>query len=664
MKKKLLLITLLVALLACAFAISVSAEEASIPEWPATVETIDGMSDKSVFGADGTVGATSRVLMSDGKAYPAYYIFKNTATFGITFTELTGYSASDIVRLEVPKGVTSTGTSAMKTENGYTALKTVVFPEGFTTLGGYTFKATDSLPSALVYVTLPSTLKSIGENAFTTCASLKELIIPEGVTKIPTSMAYYCTSLETLVLPSTIESIGNSAFRSCDLSNGVVIPEGCTSIGEYAFKGSGTPIVYLPSTLETVSKEAFKECPNLTTLNSKAPMIGEHMFADCFNLEFVTLENTKVVKQRAFNMASPKIAKISELVLPEGLTTIGEYAFVRLSITELVTPSTLTTVDKYAFAYCKSLEKVTVLGPTIGTYMFADGANVLEEVVLTNKLTSVGTGAFNNVRKDKFTTYFAGTAEEAATFKTNFGSVIDRFTKAVYCSYEDYTDNNYTPNSSNYLFIYDCDICTVAFDGNHPAQKDDGNCNTAVMCSVCKTYECVPAKEHANGERLAYTDLMAEGEYYFGCTNDGCTVGSTGKAPALFVCLGYSAQLDGNGIVREFLLNHDAIEKYKELVDPNFEYGLVVAIENKSPLKIDESGKTATANASVLLANFTNSSFNKVQVKISGIPNSAVEALIVNTIYARNNDEIYYANIGEMSKVAEGKSYNDLSTDE
>lgn len=663
--KKLLLITLMIAILTCAFAVAVSAEEnaSEIPEWPSEVTIIEGMSNKSVFGADGTAGATSRVLMSDGKAYPAYYIFKNSTTFGITFTELSGYSASDIVRLEIPKGVVKTDTSAMKTENGYTALKTVVFPEGFTTLGGYTFKATSTIPSALVYVTLPSTLNSIGENAFTTCASLKELIIPEGVTKIPTSMAYYCTSLETLVLPSTIESIGNSAFRSCDLSNGVVIPEGCTSIGEYAFKGCGTPIVYLPSTLVTVSKEAFKECPNLTTLNSKAQMIGEHMFADCFNLEFVTLENTKVVKQRAFNMASPKIAKISELVLPEGLTTIGEYAFVRLSITELVTPSTLTTVDKYAFAYCKSLKKATVLGPTIGTYMFADGENKLEEVVLTNRLTSVGTGAFNNVRKDKFTAYFAGTATEAATFKTNFGSVIDRFTKALYCSYEDYIDNNYTPNSSNYLFIYDCNVCDVAFGSVHTEAADDGNCNTAVMCRICKEYECRAALEHISGERLSYTDIMKVGEYYLGCTNPGCTVGETTVAKALFENLGYSAEIGGSGIVREFLVNEDALNDYKRLIDSDFKYGIVVALANNTPLSIGEDGKI-TASGSAVVANFTNSQINKLQMKIANIPAESFDTVIVNTVYAYTNNEIYYANLVGMDKTAVGKSYNDLNTEE
>ena len=147
--KKLFLALLMVAIMTCFFAITISAAE--IPEW-GEVTVVDGMADKSVFGTDGTVGATSRILMSDGVTYPAYYICKNTASLGITFADLnkaTGksYEAVNLVRIEVPKGTTSTPMAVLKTENGYTALKTVSFPEGFTTLGSYTFKATEKVTS-------------------------------------------------------------------------------------------------------------------------------------------------------------------------------------------------------------------------------------------------------------------------------------------------------------------------------------------------------------------------------------------------------------------------------------------------------------------------------------------------------------------------------------
>ena len=578
MKKKLVLFFAILSAMICLFAITAMAAE--IPEWPDEVTTVDGMSDKEVFGADGTVGATSRVLMSDGVAYPAYYIFKNSTTLGITFTELSGYSASDIVRLEVPKGVTSTGTSAFKTENGFTSLKTVVFPEGFTTLGEYTFKATDSLPSALVSVSLPSTLQAIGQRAFTYCGSLEELIIPEGITEIPIEMANYTTSLKTLKLPSTIKIIGQQAFRSSNLSNGIIVPEGCTEIVKYAFRGCSAAYVELPSTLETVGEYAFAENEVLTTLCSKAPMIGDYMFKDCFNLEFVTLENTKVIKKQAFNMTNPNIAKISKLALPEGLTTIGEYAFVRLSITELITPSTLSTVDKYAFAYCKSLKKVVVLGPTIGTSMFADGGNTLEELVLTNRLTSVGSGAFSNVRTDSFITYYTGNEDEAASFKSSFQGITTRFKDASYCSYEDYINGNGTTNK--YMFVYGTNLCVAAFDGVHTQPDDDGDCTTALVCSVCADYTYKEAKEHVNSEKVTYVSFDTAGIKKIECTNAGCTHKTTEELPALFTCLGYSAPEDGRGgIAIGFTVNNVAIKEYTEATGKTLKYGVFAVLQDR-----------------------------------------------------------------------------------
>ena len=75
MKKKLLIASLLTMLFVCVFAITAFA--ATIPEWTEITEVV-GMPDKSTFGADGTTGATSRVLMSDGVTYPAYYICNNS----------------------------------------------------------------------------------------------------------------------------------------------------------------------------------------------------------------------------------------------------------------------------------------------------------------------------------------------------------------------------------------------------------------------------------------------------------------------------------------------------------------------------------------------------------------------------------------------------------
>jgi len=660
MKKKLLLITLLVALLACAFAISVSAEEASIPEWPATVETIDGMSDKSVFGADGTVGATSRVLMSDGKAYPAYYIFSDKNSISINLNEINSkgvsYLKSDIVRIEVPNGIVTAGTTCITSSGEYTAVKTIVLPNTVTTIGAGAFKL-----STLVSINLPDSLVSMANNVFNGCTSLKSIAIPPQLEKIEQTTFQGCTALETVDFSraTSLKTIAYKAFYQTTSLENAILPEGLTTLEDISFKYSGVKEVYLPSTLETVGTDnVFGECSRLETIRSKATNISDKMFYNASALKNLYLENTVTIGNSAFYKAS----SLTSLTLPNTLTQIDTNAFAYASFDKIIVPASVTTLGDGTFKQNTALTTAVVLGTTMGSNMFLNCSN-MTKLVITENFTTFGSSAINGVNRNSFTTFYTGKTNDFDTIKTII--TLDRVSSAVPSSYTDYKNDEHTKNK--YIFIYGANICEVGFDGIHDVQVEEGN-TCCGICTRCNLLEMLENPVHVSYNEVRYggsttIDYLKEIVIVSVCENCKKDVGENALG-TMFEEKGYSAQLDGNGIVREFLLNHDAIEKYKELVDPNFEYGLVVAIENKAPLKIDESGKTATANASVLLANFTNSSFNKVQVKISGIPSSAVEALIVNTLYARNNDEIYYANIGEMSKVAEGKSYNDLNTDE
>ncbi len=662
MKKKLLLFLTLVAVMTCIFAISALAAE--IPEWT-DITTVDGMPDKSVFGADGTKDATSRVLMSDGITYPAHYICKDSKTFAISYTDLnakTGksYEAASVVRIEIPKG-TVTVSDALKQMNGYTALLTVVIPEGATTISQYGFKTPNNTTnSPIISITIPSTITSIGSQAFYGCNSLKELIIPEGVTEIPKEMAYYTTALEKLVIPSTITKINASAFRSSAFSNELVIPEGCTYIDEYAFKASGVTKVTLPSTLETVKKEAFRECPALTEVYSKSPVIGTYMFYDCIELSKVTLENTVVINERAFNNA--KGSKVETLVLPEGLTTIGAYAFPRLSITELVLPSTLTNVSNDAFRECKKLQKVVVLGSIIGANMFAECSS-LNRLILTENIQTMGKSAFSNVSKTDFIIYYTGNDYERIQ---PFESVTDRFdtSKCTYCSYEDYLSGNYTAKS--YLAIYDINLCVAAFDGVHTEPQDDGNCTTAVTCSMCKEHTFKEALQHTIGEKITYTSFLEAGEYYNGCTNDGCTVGTTEETKALFAFLGYSVAEFGNGgMAICFSVDKEAVAKYEQVTGDTVKYGLFAASQKKLGTSdiFDSNGNAADG---VINADVTAFELDIFELKITGLTDENKGARLAIGAYVAVTGEggVEYSYL-QSSAPASGEkyyfvSYNDV----
>ena len=62
---------------------------------------------------------------------------------------------------------------------------------------------------------MPSTIKTIGINAFMNCAKLNSIIFPYGLERIEEMAFYYCFSLASLDLPSTVVSIGPKAFQFC-----------------------------------------------------------------------------------------------------------------------------------------------------------------------------------------------------------------------------------------------------------------------------------------------------------------------------------------------------------------------------------------------------------------------------------------------------------------
>ncbi len=612
MKKKILIFLAILAVACCFFAVSASAAE--IPEWTEITE-VSGIPDKSVFGADGTSGATSRVLMSDGVTYPAHYICKNSSTLGISFSDLNSkagksYAAKDVVRIELPSGIV-TVSDALKIANGYTALLTVVIPEGAKTISDYAFKSTNaSTHSSLIYVTIPNTVNSIGLQAFAFCNSLKELIIPEGVTSISKELARDATSLEKLIIPSTIVSIGEAAFRSSKVSCDIVIPEGCTTISSYAFRGSGALSVVLPSTIKTLGIYIFSESNSLVSVDSKSPIIGEYMFSDCTELCSVKLENTVEIKQRGFNHATA--SKIDEIILPEGLTTIGDYALPRSQITELVLPSTLANIGANAFYNSTKLQRVVVLGTSTGTNMFS-GCSALSELVLTERFEKFGKSCLNSVSQTKFLTYYTGTDYER--IKT-LCSETTRFSQAKYYTYEDYANENYTYNK--FMVIYDVNLCVAAFDGVHTEPNDDGDCTTAVICTMCKEHTFKEAKTHVVGERFTYVSFMQKGEYYVGCTNDGCENGTLEQRDALFTYLGYSVPEDGSGGV-DFgcKVNGEDLAEYERVTGVKVNYGVFAVLKEKLGENdiFDENGESL---AGVVSADFAGTDFSLFKIKMIG----------------------------------------------
>lgn len=111
---------------------------------------------------------------------------------------------------------------------GLYTLETVSIPEGVTEIPAQAFSTTGNLKN----ISLPSTLKVIGENAFASCG-VEELTLPEGLETIE-ACGFLGAHLRKFIAPADLKTIGNSAFNSAALTE-VQLNEGLQSIGIAAF---------------------------------------------------------------------------------------------------------------------------------------------------------------------------------------------------------------------------------------------------------------------------------------------------------------------------------------------------------------------------------------------------------------------------------------------
>ena len=66
-----------------------------------------------------------------------------------------------------------------------------------------------------VFYTIPESVASIGDHAFSDCESLSSIVIPNGVTSIGDWAFSDCESLSSIVIPNSVKSIGGMAFMGC-----------------------------------------------------------------------------------------------------------------------------------------------------------------------------------------------------------------------------------------------------------------------------------------------------------------------------------------------------------------------------------------------------------------------------------------------------------------
>jgi len=119
----------------------------------------------------------------------------------------------------------------------------IIIPEGSYCVPPNTFLRNSKITS----VSLPNTLKSIGNSALAGCTSLASVSLPNSLVTIGTFAFNGCTSLETIVIPKNVTTINASAFRGSGLTSIMSLATECPTLSSETFYGiSKTIPVYVP----------------------------------------------------------------------------------------------------------------------------------------------------------------------------------------------------------------------------------------------------------------------------------------------------------------------------------------------------------------------------------------------------------------------------------
>lgn len=189
---------------------------------------------------------------------------------------------------------------------------------------------------------------------------MNPLIIPEGVTEIPTQCFESCYKLKKVVLPSTIKTIGIFAFFDSSVDD-MNFPEGLDSIGYLSMHGTRLTEVVLPKTIRTIGNEAFADNVKLkrVVLPEGLTEIPDKLFSSCIELEKIVIpESVTKINTEAFS-ACLKL----KTNLPPKLKWIGSDAFSSSGLDSIVFPATMEYIGKEAFQDLTKLKKIYSMSP-------------------------------------------------------------------------------------------------------------------------------------------------------------------------------------------------------------------------------------------------------------------------------------------------------------
>lgn len=257
------------------------------------------------------------------------------------------------------------------------------------------YDSTISIPSTVIYNSIPYDVKSIGENAFRECNYIDSVIIPNSINSIG-SCAFSNSSIKSISLPSSVNYIGEWSFRYC----------------------FGLANFYVPSTLTRIDFAALYGCwfmqdinvdvnnPNYSSINGVLyNKLGDTLIC-CPGAKqgaFLVTSNVNYIEDLAFcygNLSAinvdannPKYSSLDGILYNKVMDTL--IACTTQKTGSVIIPNSVSHIYWSGFFQCNQLSSVTIPSSvsSIGDFAFAycDG---LTTINIPNSITEISMGAF------------------------------------------------------------------------------------------------------------------------------------------------------------------------------------------------------------------------------------------------------------------------------
>lgn len=229
------------------------------------------------------------------------------------------------------------------------------------------------IPVSVSYGGKAYDVTGIGSHAFYGCTNLTNISIPNTVTHIDDYAFYNCFAITSVVIPENVTTIDTWAFCNCVNLKSITLPESITNIRAYAFSGCYELAKTEYSSIEGLCKISFE------AWDSNPLSFATHLYING--------------------------VEIKNVVVPEGVTSIGDYSFNYCKLTSITIPNSVTSIGKKAFEGCSELTTVTINSNPILSkkrYYVRNGGGVqaffgtqVKEIIVGDDVTSIGEYAFS-----------------------------------------------------------------------------------------------------------------------------------------------------------------------------------------------------------------------------------------------------------------------------